>query len=40
MPGGGGMGSPSDRDPEAVERDIRLGYISEEAARTEYGLKP
>src|ERR1700733_9861372 len=40
MPGGGGMGSPTERDREAIRRDIRLGYITEEAARLEYGLKP
>src|SRR5580698_9909701 len=38
MPGGGGMGSPSERDPEAIRRDIRLGYITEEAAQSEYGF--
>src|SRR6185295_9156938 len=37
MPGGGGMGAPSERDPEAIRRDIKLGYITEEAARSEYG---
>ena len=37
MPGGGGMGPAADRDPEAVKRDIRLGYLSEEAARRDYG---
>jgi N-methylhydantoinase B len=38
MPGGGGMGNPADRDPEAVRRDIRLGYLSPEAAKREYGV--
>ena len=28
-PGGGGYGPPSKRDPAAVERDRRLGYVSE-----------
>ena len=37
MPGGGGMGPAAERDPEAVRRDVRLGYISEEAARRDYG---
>jgi N-methylhydantoinase B/oxoprolinase/acetone carboxylase alpha subunit len=32
------MGSPTERDPEAIRRDIRLGYITEEAARSEYGF--
>ena len=39
MPGGGGMGPPKDRDPEAVRRDVRLGYVSPEAANREYGIK-
>ncbi|MSP01394.1 MAG: hydantoinase B/oxoprolinase family protein [Acetobacteraceae bacterium] len=39
MPGGGGMGSPAERDPEAVRRDIRLGYITAEAARRDYGVE-
>jgi N-methylhydantoinase B len=37
MPGGGGMGSPAERAAEAIERDVRLGYVTEEAARREYG---
>ena len=37
MPGGGGMGPPSERSPEAVKRDIRLGYLTLEAARRDYG---
>ena len=32
MPGGGGMGPPEERDPAAVSRDLRLGYVSAEAA--------
>jgi N-methylhydantoinase B len=40
IPGGGGIGSPLDRDRAAVEADIRGGYVSEEAARTEYGFVP
>ncbi len=34
--GGGGYGPPSERDPEAVRRDVREGYVSEEAARLDY----
>jgi N-methylhydantoinase B len=34
--GGGGYGPPAQRDPEAVRRDVREGYISEEHARTHY----
>ena len=36
MPGGGGMGPAAERDPEAVRRDVRLGYLSAEAARRDY----
>jgi len=35
-PGGGGWGDPLQRDPAAVARDVRLGYLSEEAAREKY----
>ncbi|WP_158742631.1 hydantoinase B/oxoprolinase family protein [Acidisphaera sp. L21] len=38
MPGGGGMGSAAERSPAAVKRDVRLGYLTEEAARRDYGL--
>jgi N-methylhydantoinase B len=38
MPGGGGMGPAEERDPEAVRRDVRLGYVSPDAARRKYGL--
>ena len=37
MPGGGGMGPPAERDPEALRRDVRLGYLSETAATRDYG---
>jgi N-methylhydantoinase B len=37
-PGGGGWGSPLTRDPECVARDVRLGYVSADAARTAYGV--
>lgn len=37
MPGGGGMGPAAARDPDAVRRDVRLGYLSAEAAQREYG---
>jgi N-methylhydantoinase B len=39
MPGGGGMGPVGERDPAAVRRDVRLGYLSKEAAEREYGVK-
>jgi N-methylhydantoinase B len=35
-PGGGGFGDPLTREPERVVRDVRLGYISREAARHDY----
>jgi N-methylhydantoinase B len=28
--GGGGYGDPSERDPNAVKRDVALGYVSQE----------
>ncbi len=36
-PGGGGFGDPLTRDIAAVERDIRLGYVSAETAARAYG---
>lgn len=36
-PGGGGYGPPAERAPEAVENDIRQGWVSPEAARERYG---
>ena len=35
---GGGYGDPRRRDPELVRDDLRNGYVSEETARTVYGL--
>ncbi|MCC7283570.1 MAG: hydantoinase B/oxoprolinase family protein [Acetobacteraceae bacterium] len=37
LPGGGGMGSARERDAAQVERDVRSGLVSAEAARTLYG---
>ncbi|MEW5424809.1 hydantoinase B/oxoprolinase family protein [Amorphus sp. 3PC139-8] len=37
-PGGGGFGSPLDRDPQSVLRDVRNDMISIEAARNCYGV--
>ncbi len=34
--GGGGFGDPAQRDPEAVRRDLRAGYITPGHARTHY----
>ncbi len=38
LPGGGGFGDPSDRDPQRVRDDVRAGYVSHEAAARDYGL--
>jgi N-methylhydantoinase B len=35
--GGGGFGSPLERDLNALERDVRCGYVSREAAENLYG---
>lgn len=37
--GGGGFGPPDERDPSAVERDLREEKISAKTARDVYGLK-
>ncbi len=37
-PGGGGRGSPLDRDPARVALDVKRGYVSAEAARRDYGV--
>ncbi|MBX5455044.1 MAG: hydantoinase B/oxoprolinase family protein [Acidobacteriia bacterium] len=36
LPGGGGMGDPAERPPEAVARDVRDGLVSCEAAERYY----
>jgi N-methylhydantoinase B len=33
---GGGFGDPATRDPERVMRDVRLGYVTPEAAQRDY----
>ncbi len=38
LPGGGGYGAPSERDPQAVVRDVRDGKVSFAAAESEYGV--
>jgi N-methylhydantoinase B len=35
-PGGAGYGPPLERDPAAVREDVRAGYVSEQAARSDY----
>ncbi len=37
LPGGGGIGEPGQRQRKSVERDRVAGYISESAARDDYG---
>lgn len=39
MPGGGGYGDPLQRDSELIARDLREGFVSEEAAREVYGWR-
>jgi N-methylhydantoinase B len=36
--GGGGFGSPYERDPERVLLDVLEGYVSREAAERDYGV--
>ncbi len=36
--GGGGYGSPRERDPHLVAQDVRCGYVSVESAREDYGV--
>jgi N-methylhydantoinase B len=38
MPGGGGLGNPRTRAIAAVATDVRLGLVSPEAARRDYGV--
>ena len=37
--GGGGYGAPLERPRELIERDIRRGYISAQAAGRDYGIR-
>ena len=36
--GGGGWGNPLERDPQAVSRDVRNGFVSPESAERDYGV--
>jgi N-methylhydantoinase B len=36
--GGGGYGSPFERDPERVRDDVRNGLVSRESAERDYGV--
>jgi N-methylhydantoinase B len=39
LPGGGGLGDPLEREPDALRRDIEQGFVSIEAARDLYGFE-
>ena len=39
-PGSGGFGSPAERDPAAIGRDLLDGYVTPEAVRELYGQDP
>ena len=36
--GGGGYGSPLERDPARIEEDVRQGFITREQAEEQYGV--
>ena len=36
--GGAGYGPAAEREPDAVRRDLALGYISAEVAKSAYGM--
>ena len=36
--GGGGYGDPFERDPQLVLQDVLAGWVTEEAARRDYGV--
>ena len=38
MPGGSGYGDPFERDPEAVMRDLRLGFVTRAGAERDFGV--
>jgi N-methylhydantoinase B len=38
LAGGGGYGDPLQRDPARVQRDVRMGYVTPEGARRDYGV--
>jgi N-methylhydantoinase B len=37
--GGGGYGTPEDRDLALIERDVYAGYVSRAAAEADYGVE-
>lgn len=40
LPGAGGFGPPSERDPALIRRDLEAGYITPAAAERDYGVAP
>lgn len=36
--GSGGFGDPFERDPQSVALDLKRGYVTNDAARTSYGV--
>jgi N-methylhydantoinase B len=38
MPGGGGLGNPRQRQASVVADDVRMGFISAESAKRDYGV--
>ena len=38
LPGGGGYGDPLQREAERVAADVRLGLVTSDVARHEYGV--
>jgi N-methylhydantoinase B len=38
-PGGGGWGSPLEREPERVLQDVTEGFVTPKAALRDYGLQ-
>jgi N-methylhydantoinase B/oxoprolinase/acetone carboxylase alpha subunit len=38
-PSGGGYGDPKDRDPSAIETDLRQGIVTPEGAERDYGYR-
>ena len=37
-PGSGGFGSPAERDPAAIARDLLDGYVTAASAERDYGI--
>ena len=39
LAGGSGWGPPGERAPEALARDLRLGFVSDDGVARDYGLR-